>query len=151
MMRHVFILVSLLLFSCGARKVDTNINKEKETAVEKTEQKDSLSSEKNEKVEYNIEDSTVIIAPVDSTKVMIIDGKEYFNAKIKVQKRKNKTKVNKSDKTSVISNKKVNTKKETVKNNKIRHTHRKKPISWFIWVVIIIVSYIIYRCYYKYF
>ena len=147
MMKYAFILVSLFLFSCGARKVDTNISKEKETTVEKTEQKDSISNEKNEKVEYNTEDSTVVIVPADSTKVMIVDGKKYFNAKIKIQKRKDKTKVNKSDKTIVVSDKKVNVKKDTTKKNKVKHIHREESKWWIIWLIIVIAAYIIYRYY----
>ena len=75
-----YLLILLLLISCGTRK----------TSQQKTTFKsDSLSIENTRVLKQNIELRDIYsIKPFDVLKPMIIDGKEYFNATIVYDKSK---------------------------------------------------------------
>ena len=75
-----YLLILLLLISCGTRK----------TSQQKTTFKsDSLSVENTRVLKQNIELRDIYsIKPFDVLKPMIIDGKEYFNATIVYDKSK---------------------------------------------------------------
>ena len=75
-----YLLILLLLISCGTRK----------TSQQKTAFKsDSLSIENTRVLKQNIELRDIYsIKPFDVLKPMIIDGKEYFNATIVYDKSK---------------------------------------------------------------
>ena len=80
------LLVSSLLFSCASRKiaitktqVETHIDS---TAVEK---KDSVSVQQNAiSIKEDIDE--VEIVPIDTAKPLVIDGKQYFNATVRLKK-----------------------------------------------------------------
>ena len=75
-----YLLILLLLISCGTRK----------TSQQKTTFKsDSLSIENTRVLKQNIELRDIYsIKPFDALKPMVIDGKEYFNATIVYDKSK---------------------------------------------------------------
>lgn len=123
-MKYLFIL--LLLTSCGSRKV----------IIEKTQE--------TKKIETKIVDNTrtidtsdideLEILPIDTLKPVIINGKSYFNAKIKHVKKKNYISVvadrittTKAKETVIIKN------KETVIN------------YWWFLLILIIPAYFLYK------
>jgi hypothetical protein len=87
MVKHLtLILLSFLLFSCASRKVavtktqiETHIDS---TAVEK---KDSVSVHQNAiSIKEDIDEVEII--PIDTAKPLIIDGKKYYNATVRLKK-----------------------------------------------------------------
>ena len=87
MAKHlILILLSFLLFSCASRKVmvtktqvETHIDS---TAVEK---KDSVSVQQNAiSIKEDIDE--IEIVPIDTAKPLVIDGKQYFNATVRLKK-----------------------------------------------------------------
>lgn len=80
------IIIVVLFTSCGARKVNKEINKEKEnvnTEVYKEEkQKDSSYTIVDEKLRLNIEKSTFNFEPIDNTKPFFIGSQKYENVKV---------------------------------------------------------------------
>ena len=87
MAKHlILILLSFLLFSCASRKVmvtktqvETHIDS---TAVEK---KDSVSIQQNAiSIKEDIDE--IEIVPIDTAKPLVIDGKQYFNATVRLKK-----------------------------------------------------------------
>jgi len=75
-----YLLILLLLISCGTRKTSQQKN---------TFKSDSLSIENTRVLKQNIESRDIYsIKPFDVLKPMIIDGKEYFNATIVFDKSK---------------------------------------------------------------
>lgn len=121
----IFILLLVLGCSCSTRKVETNKTKE-ET---KTEQ---IYEVKND-IETVINDETneIEVEPIDTSKVLIINGKTYKNAKVKITNRKAKTVI--KDKTK-IKNKTVAL---TKKKSKEKVTERKR-IS-FMWLLLLLI------------
>jgi hypothetical protein len=75
-----YLLILLLLISCGTRKTSQQKN---------TFKSDSLSIENTRVLKQNIELRDIYsIKPFDALKPMIIDGKEYFNATVVYDKSK---------------------------------------------------------------
>jgi hypothetical protein len=84
--RYTTLFISVFLISCASRKVDiskTEIKAHIDSVV--TEKKDSISVKKN--AIYTTEQTNEIeILPIDSTKSIFIDGKEFKNAIIRYKK-----------------------------------------------------------------
>lgn len=146
MLRYSLIFLFALLASCGARKVDiakndTKITIDSSSAVKKEE----IVAIKNNIV-VNTDTDEMEVIPVDSVRPMIINGKTYFNAKIKYKK----TKTNRID----LSDKKVVKKEDmkVIKTNKTKNLLFKKDIdrkeSYFsyLWIIILLLL----LCYYGY-
>ena len=87
MAKHLtLILLSFLLFSCAARKIAVT-KTQVETKIDSTavEKKDSVSVQQNAiSIKENIDE--VEIVPIDTAKPLIIDGKQYFNATVRLKK-----------------------------------------------------------------
>jgi thymidine kinase len=87
MAKHLtLILLSFLLFSCASRKVMVT-KTQVETHIDSTvvEKKDSVSVQQNAiSVKEDIDE--VEIVPIDTAKPLVIDGKQYFNAKVRLKK-----------------------------------------------------------------
>ena len=80
------LLVSSLLFSCAARKIAVT-KTQVETYIDSTavEKKDSVSVQQNAiSIKEDIDE--VEIVPIDTAKPLIIDGKQYFNATVRLKK-----------------------------------------------------------------
>lgn len=123
-----YLLILLLLVSCGSRKVVT----------EKTQETKKIET----KIVYNtrtIDTSDIDeleIIPIDTLKPVIINGKSYFNAKIKHVKKKNYI--------SVIADKITTTKaKETVI---IKNKETEKVVNyWWFLLLLLIPAYFLYK------
>jgi hypothetical protein len=74
------------------------------------------------------EESEVVIVPIDTTKPMVIDGKEYVNAVVKVRKKKKE--VIDTTKTTVV--KKEERKIEVKKKEKAKTVEKRSNWWWLL-------------------
>jgi hypothetical protein len=80
------LLVSSLLFSCAVRKVAVT-KTQVETYIDSTavEKNDSVSVQQNAiSIKEDIDE--IEIVPIDTAKPLVIDGKQYFNATVRLKK-----------------------------------------------------------------
>lgn len=153
-MKPIYILVSLILFSCASRKVDIKTKEIK---------KDSLVETKIDLKENKVKDSTsetntntiidideITIKPLDTCKEIIVNGKHYKNVILTYKKTKSNTLYNNKIKVSentlkhvVVDNKVKTSIKENIKEKKIDKKANYFIYLWFILGIIII--YIIWR------
>ena len=153
-MKPIYILVSLLLFSCASRKVDIKVQEVKkdslvETKIDLTENKvkDSI-AETNTRTIINIDE--IIIKPIDSLKEFIVEGKTYKNVVLSYKKTKSNSLYNNKIKLSENTLKHVKTDskiKTSVKEN-IKEKQIDKKANYFIylWFILgIIIIYLIWR------
>jgi len=82
------ICLSLLVFSCSTKKVAVSKNKvETITDSVVVEKKDSVVFQQNAiSIKEDIDEIQVV--PIDNTMPIVIGGKEYFNAAVKIKKTK---------------------------------------------------------------
>jgi hypothetical protein len=82
------IFLSLILFSCSAKKVAISKSLvETRTDSVVVEKKDSIAFKQNAiSIKEYIDE--IEIVPIDTTKPIVIGGKEYFNAVVKIKKTK---------------------------------------------------------------
>jgi preprotein translocase subunit SecF len=135
-----------LLSSCGTRKVQKSVVKESSTTEQViTEKKDIVIDSQTNTVISN-ESNEIEVTPIDTSKVLIINGKTYKNAKVKILNRKSQTKIeaNESVKDNTVKTVKVVT--ETKRDNKEIATERKSnPFLPLLWLLIPIIIYILWR------
>lgn len=153
-MKPIYILVSLLLFSCASRKVDikkTEIKKDSlvETKIDLTENKvkDSTAETNINKIVYFDE---IIIKPLDSLKEFIVEGKTYKNVVLRYKKTKTNTLYNNKVKVSQNTLKHVKTdskiKISSKENSKEKQIDKKANYFIYLWFILgIIIIYIIWR------
>lgn len=153
-MKPIYILVSLLLFSCASRKVDIKVQEVKkdslvETKIDLTENKlKDSTAETNTRTIINIDE--IIIKPIDSLKEFIVEGKTYKNVVLSYKKTKsnslynNKIKVSENTLKHVKTDSKIKTSvKENIKEKQIDKKANYFVYLWFILGIIII--YLIWR------
>ncbi len=143
-----------MLTSCASRKV--NINKtdvKKDSIVEAKVVVTTIEKEiKTDSTNINIttDSSETIITPIDSSKVIVVDGKSYKNVVLKIKKTKvntlyvnNKTESNIKRKDSVATTK-IQVKEQTTGKTKIID---KKTNYWFLfyWLILILILYLLWR------
>jgi len=94
-MKLIYILVSLVLVSCGARKVDAAKTNIKKDSIVNTEVKVITIENKiktdSTNVTTSIDGSEITVTPIDSSKTIIVDGKSYKNVVLKIKKIKANT------------------------------------------------------------
>jgi len=119
---------------------------EEKVTVEVTTQKDSVSEAVKAIIKFDIETHEVEIMPIDSTKEFVIEGKKYFNARVKIKKKKDNTiysKENKVSKTSLKQSKIVT--KET-KKDKVKIVDKKANYVWYYWFLfLLLILYLIWK------
>ncbi len=138
-----YLLILLLLVSCGTRKVNksnTEIKEKSEITIV-----DSLKKEIKTDSSTQIETNEFEIEPIDSIKpIIIIDsqGKKtsYINAKLKY---KHETKRNKTLKNELVQSiRKTNIKAEKQTKQATKQIERKESIItslWWLWLLIILI------------
>lgn len=148
-MKKIFIILVLLITSCASRKVDVS-KLSVETKVDSSvvikfdgtyvKENNVATEDSEEEIEYK---------PLDTLKPMVIDGKQYINAIIKLKKKKGI----KIDKTKVISKvssiKKLNVKKEDSKNSINKKIDKKANYWMYLWFLIPIIIIVILERYGK--
>ena len=141
----------MFLISCGARKVNKEEKIEDKTTVETVKQIDSTKEETKTEVKYDVETCEVEVIPIDSTKEFIVEGKKYFNARIKIKKKKDNTLYVKENKVSKTSQKQSNKLIKETKKEKVKAIDKKPAISWqFYLIFCILILLLIIRLYYKF-
>ena len=153
-MKHLYILVSLVLFSCGARKVDIQKTTVKKDSIATTEVK-VITIENKEKTDSTniattIDSSEITITPIDSCKEIIVDGKSYKNVVLKIKKNKantlyvNNKKESETKRIDSVATVKVNKTEDVIVNNK--KIEKPANYSWIIWIfLLIIILYLLWR------
>jgi hypothetical protein len=146
-MKAIYILVSLILFSCGSRKVA--IQETKKDSLKQIETKIVTKEETNISIKNDIYTDEFTITPLDTLKDIVVNGITYKNVILRYKKVK--------DNSLHIENKIVSKnelKKEIVKTS-IKEFKKEidKKANYFIylWLLLIPVVYYIYKNRFKFF
>lgn len=129
--------LSLLLFSCATRKVAiTKSVVETRTDSVVVEKKDSVAVQQNA-ISIKEDTEEIEIVPLDTTKPMVIGGKEYINATVKIKKKKKE--VVDTTKITVVKSehKQTEVKKEEKKESFVKAVD-KRPSYFFLWWLLLI-------------
>lgn len=153
-MKYLFIIISLILVSCGSRKVSKTTVEEKKdstTVVDiKTniETKETIEVNNNSKIDTTTDE--IIIEPVDNTKEIIVNGKTYKNVKIRHKKTKdnslhtNQKKVFKNSlKQQIKHNKQTTSTSKVSKDKKI--DKKESLVKYLYFLILFIILYYIYK------
>ena len=140
----------ILVSSCGVRKAHkTNVKEDIKTEIATTDKKD---------VETKTETKTVVldeineleITPIDTSKILIINGKTYKNAKVKIFHRKTATNTTAK---AIVKDNSVKTAKESsvLKSRTVEKQVERKsyPFAKFLWLLIPIAIYLFWKYKYK--
>ena len=146
-MKQIFILVSLVLFSCASRKVNKEVTQK--DSLKQIETKIVTKEETNIAIKNDILIDEFTITPLDSLKDIVVNGISYKNVVLRYKKVKdNSLHIEKK----IVSKNEL--KKETIKTSvKSFKKDIDKKANYFIYIYIIIgliILYLIYR-YYKFF
>jgi hypothetical protein len=141
MAKHLtLVLLSFLLFSCASRKVAV-IKTQVETHIDSTavEKKDSVSVQQNAiSIKEDIDE--IEIVPIDTAKPLVIDGKQYFNATVRLKKtRRHIVDSSKSTVSKSIENK-VSVKKEIKAKGFEKKVDKKANYLFYLWLLLIPIS-----------
>jgi len=147
--------IFFLCCSCSTRKVNKSVTEIKETAKTETSTTDSSKTVTKTDINTKIIDSSsteeFTIVPIDSTKEMVISGKSYFNAKIRLKKeRKDKILTQSENIAKTVQNDiKTNSKSENSKQIKqvVKNTERKPSYFWLLWLLLLIPIYFLWKKY----
>lgn len=145
-MKYILILLSTLFFACGARKVNKQEKVEEKTTVEIVVQKDSVVETTNTDVKYDVETNEIEVTPIDSTKEFTVEGKKYFNARIKIKKKKDNTIYSEDNKVSKTSLKQSKTLVKELKKDKVKAVDKKASYVWVYWLLfLLLILYILWK------
>jgi hypothetical protein len=139
-MKYILILLSTLFFACGARKVNKQEKVEEKTTVEVVVQKDSVVETTNTDIKYDVETNEIEVTPIDSTKEFTVEGKKYFNARIKIKKKKDNTIYSEDNKVSKTSLKQSKTLVKELKKDKTKAVDKKASYSWLYWLLFLLLA-----------
>jgi len=139
-MKYILILLSTLFFACGARKVNKQEKVEEKTTVEVVVQKDSVVETTNTDIKYDVETNEIEVIPIDSTKEFTVEGKKYFNARIKIKKKKDNTIYSEDNKVSKTSLKQSKTLIKELKKDKTKAVDKKASYSWLYWLLFLLLA-----------
>lgn len=154
MKKLIYILVSIIFISCGARKVNKTNLKENKDSVSVVDTKTEIKTNENTEIDNNSKidktEEEFIIEPIDNTKEIVVNGKTYKNVKIRHKKIKdnslhiNQKKVSKNAlKQQIKHNKQVVSSKKVFVEKKI---YKKESfIIYIYYILLIILFYIIYK------
>ena len=158
MKKLIYILVSIVFISCGARKVNKTTIEEKKDSVSVVEVKTEIKTNENTEINNNSKidktEDEIIIEPIDNTKEIVVNGKTYKNVKIRNKKTKdnslhtNQKKVSKNAlKQQIKHSKQVVSTSKVSKEKKI--DKKESLVIYFYLLLLIILLYIIFRYRYK--
>lgn len=141
MVKHlILILLSFLLFSCASRKVmvtktqvETHIDS---TAVEK---KDSVSVQQNAiSIKEDIDE--IEIVPIDTAKPLVIDGKQYFNATVRLKKTRRHIVDSSKSTVSKSSENTISVKKDIKAKGFEKKVDKKANYFVYLWLLLIPIA-----------
>jgi hypothetical protein len=134
MSKYILILLSTLFLACGARKVNRTDKVEEKAIVETVVQKDSISEVAKTEIKFNIDTHEIEIIPIDSTKEFVVEGKKYFNARIKIKNKKDNTIYSKDSIVSKTSQKQSKTVTKETKKEKVKTVDKKEAKTFWFWL-----------------
>jgi hypothetical protein len=141
MAKHLtLILLSFLLFSCASRKVLVN-KTQVETKIDSiaVEKKDSVSVQQNAiSIKEDIDE--VEIVPIDTAKPLIIDGKQYFNATVRLKKIRRHVVDTSKATVSKSEEKKVSVKKDVKEKVFDKKVDKKANYIGFLWLILVLIA-----------
>jgi preprotein translocase subunit SecF len=143
--RFIFLAILLAMTSCSARRVNKSETKEETKQTEVVTEVVNQTTNENTKIVDSSEIDEIEVTPIDSTKEMVIDGKKYFNAKIKKVKHKNNIVVDKIKIVDYNAQKDVNKVVEQNKQTNVKQTEKEAVIKWWWWIILIIILYLFFR------
>ena len=137
------ICLSLLVFSCSTKKVAISksvVDTRTDSVV--VHKKDSVVFQQNA-ISIKEDINEIEIVPIDSTKPVVIEGREYFNATVKIKK--NKREVVDTTKTNftVSDYKQSEVKKEETKQDYEKSVDKKPSLlnmAWLLLIPFVIIS-----------
>ena len=135
----ILILASTLLIACGARKVNKVDKVEEKVTVEVVTQKDSTNEVVKTEIKFDIDTHEIEIIPIDSTKEFVVEGKKYFNARIKIKKKKDNTIYSKDSIVSKTSQKQSKTVTKETKKEKVKVVDKKEAKTFWFWLSLWII------------
>jgi len=139
-----------LVCSCGTRKVQKSDTKEDTKTEQATTEKKDIETKTETKTVINDETNDFEITPIDTSKVLIINGKIFKNAKVKIVNRKVNTTVAEMSTVKDLSKKTNTIKTDIVKTNKVKKVERKSnPFLTLLWLLIPVIGYLILKYKYK--
>jgi hypothetical protein len=154
-MKNIIFILALLLTSCGSRKVainNTEIKKDSTAITEvKVEEEIKVEIEEKNNVFVFDEAEEIEISPIDTSKVMYVDGKIYENVVIRAKKNKsgilhtNNIKASQTQRIDSLSKSIVVEKERT--NIKTKDIDKKAAIDLHIiwWIIFIVIIFFIFR------
>ena len=134
--------------ACGSRKVVKNeyIEQKEETTNEIVKTIDTS----NVEIRFNYEYNNFTIEAKDNLKPFVYNGKTYFNVVLRHENKKDNSLYKKDIKVSKIEEKQSNIKsKEVIKNKNIERDNYNIKYFILLFILIIIISYYIYKKYIK--
>jgi tyrosyl-tRNA synthetase len=139
MQKLIFILFLVLGFSCGSRKVETNKIKESINleATEKTVETENKTTQT--KTVIIAENDEIEITPIDNSKMVVVNGKEYKNARIRVLKSKNNTVIQETKKEAKKQEKQKAVKLNQDRKEKPKTIEKKNPGRTLIFIIAFLV------------
>lgn len=141
MRKEISIIVVLLFFSCGTRKVSNT--KTSETIQAETTKKEVISETTQDKSNINVvaESDEVEISPIDNTKPVTINGKSYFNARIKATKSKVNTNTLNDINTAKNAVIEAKAKENSVKETKIKDSKKEDySILYLMGIALVLIA-----------
>jgi hypothetical protein len=153
-MKKLILLLLVVLTSCASRKVDVSkIEIKKDSVIEvkaevKTLEVKNTTDSTNITTEVNTDE--VCIEPLDSTKEMVVNGKVYKNAVLKIKKNKvNTLYTNNKTESNIKHIDSTSASKTSVKEKVVGKTKKidKEANYWWIicWLILILIIYLLWR------
>jgi hypothetical protein len=141
-MKPIYILVSLLLFSCASRKVA--VQEIKKDSISQIETKIVTKEETNINIKNDVLSEEVIITPFDNCKDIVVNGITYKNVVLRYKKVKDNS-LHIEKKTMLKNEDKKQLVKTSVKTFK-KEIDKKANYFIYLWFILgIIILYLIWR------
>ena len=141
MAKHlILILLSFLLFSCASRKVAVT-KTQVETHIDSTvvEKKDSVSVQQNAIfIKEDIDE--IEIVPIDTAKPLVIDGKQYFNATVRLKKTRRHIVDSSKSTVSKSSENTISVKKDIKAKGFEKKVEKKANYFIYLWIILILLA-----------
>jgi hypothetical protein len=147
-MKIVYLLILLILTSCGSRKVEiTKQEKQIETNIVETK---ITTDSSNVEIKFNYELATFTVEAKDNLKPFTYNGKTYFNVVLKQEHKKDNSLYKKDIKVVKNEAKQSNIKyKEVIKEKKVQRDSNIFKYYILLFILLLIILYYIYKKYIK--
>ena len=147
-MKIVYLLILLILTSCGSRKVEiTKQEKQVETNIVETK---TTTDSSNVEIKFNYELNTFTVEAKDNLKPFTYNGKTYFNVVLRHENKKDNSLYRKDIKVVKNESKQSNIKsKEVIKEKKVQRDNYNIKYFILLFILLLIILYYIYKKYIK--